>query len=241
MNQPLQVSASILCADFSRLSEEIKKSEDAGCDRLHVDAMDGHFVPNVTIGQVIVKTIRSLTRLPIEAHLMIEHPSYYIDSFIDAGADILAIHAECYGLRRAHCQRWDGFPKEVDSLDVQAFREDILKIKKRGKKVFMTINPGTPLCFQPLLKELDGVLIMSVNPGFAGQKFMPEVLSKIKQLRKIFDGDIEIDGGVNETTASAAVEAGANILVTASYFFEAKNPAESVRRLKNLRHSERSP
>ena len=234
MNRSVQISASILCADFSRLGEETKKSEDAGCDMLHVDVMDGHFVPNISIGQVIVKTMRPLTKLPIEAHLMIEHPGYYIDSFIDAGADILSIHAECYGPRRTHCQNWDGFPKEVDSIDVQAAREDILKIKKRGKKVFMTVNPGTPLCFKPLLKELDGVLIMSVNPGFAGQKFMPEVLVKMKELRGMFDRDISIDGGVNDLTAPAAVEAGANILVTASYFFGAKNPAESVRRLKSF-------
>ena len=105
----------------------------------------------------------------------------------------------------------------------------------------MTVNPGTPLCFKPLLGELNGVLIMSVNPGFAGQKFMPPVLLKMKELRGMFDGDISIDGGINEATAPAAVEAGANILVTASYFFGAKDPAESVRRLKTLRHSERSP
>ena len=233
MNRPLQVSASILCADFSRLGEEIKKSEDAGCDRLHVDVMDGHFVPHISIGPMMVKTMRPLTKLPIEAHLMIEHPGYYIDSFIDAGADILSIHAECYGPRRLPCQNWDGFPKEVDSIDIQAVQEDILKIKKWGKKVFMTVNPGTPLCFKPLLKELDGVLIMSVNPGFAGQKFMPEVLLKTKELRGMFDGDISIDGGINETSAAAAVAAGANILVTASYFFGAKDPAESVRKLKS--------
>ncbi|HLD70162.1 MAG TPA: ribulose-phosphate 3-epimerase [Candidatus Omnitrophota bacterium] len=231
----VQVSASILCADFSRLNEEIEKTQDAGCDFLHVDVMDGHFVPNITIGQVMVKAMRPLTKLPIEAHLMIEHPTYYIDSFVDAGADIISIHAECYGPRRKNCQKWEEFPKEVDTIDVASLREAILKIKKRGKKAFVTLNPGTPLCIEPLLKDIDGVLIMSVNPGFAGQKFMPEVLGKIKELRKTFGGDIEIDGGINEATAPAAVEAGANILVTASYFFGAKNPLESVRR---LRHSE---
>lgn len=236
MSRPLQISASILCADFSRLGEEIKKTENAGCDFLHVDVMDGYFVPNITIGQVMIKAMRPLTALAIEAHLMIEHPTYYIDSFIDAGADIISIHAECFGPRRRDCQKWDEFPKEVDTIDVASLREAVLKIKKRGKKAFVTLNPGTPLCIEGLLRDLDGVLIMSVNPGFAGQKFMPQVLDKIKKLRETFGGDIEIDGGINETTALAAVEAGANILATASYFFGAKNPAEAVRRLKGCKN-----
>ena len=235
MNRSVQVSASILCADFSRLGEEIKKTEDAGCDLLHVDVMDGHFVPNITIGQVMIQAMRPLTSLPIEAHLMIEHPTYYIDSFADAGADTILIHAECYGPRRMNCRRWEEFPKEVDTIDVPSLREAILKIKKRGKKAFVTLNPGTPLCIEGLLRDLDGVLIMSVNPGFAGQKFMPQVLGKIQQLRETFGGDIEIDGGLNEATAPGAVEAGANILVTASYFFGAKNPLELVRRLKSYK------
>ena len=234
MTNAIEVSASILGADFSRLEEEIRKAQESGCRRIHVDVMDGHFVPNITIGPVIVEAIRPLTKLPIEAHLMIENPHLFIDPFIAAGADIIQIHAECYGRRRDFCQKEGQFPKEVDTIDARAAREDILKIRQRGKKVFMTINPGTPLCVKELLSDLDGVLIMSVNPGFAGQKFMPEVLPKIKELRTIFKGDIEIDGGINDLTAPQAVCAGANILVTASYFFKAARPREAIQKLKNL-------
>ncbi len=248
MTLPIQVSASILAADFCRLAEEIKKAEEAGCDRVHCDVMDGHFVPNITIGPVIVEAIRPLTKLPIEAHLMIENPHLFIDSFIAAGADMIAVHAECYGpaspallaersaggSRRMSCHSDGEFPKEVDAIDTEFAQKDIRKIKKQNKKVFITINPGTPLCITPLLNDLDGVLIMSVNPGFAGQKFLPEVLSKIKALRTIFKGNIEIDGGINDSTAPAAVVAGANILVTASYFFKATQPREAIQKLKNL-------
>ena len=229
-----KVSASILCADFSRLSDEIKKCEDAGVDSLHIDVMDGHFVPNITIGPVIVEAIRPLTKLPIESHLMIENPSMYIDPFIDAGSDALMIQVECYGELREHSKGWR-FPKEIDGVDEQKLRADIKKIKNRGKKTYLVINPGTPLCIEALLGDIDGVLIMSVNPGFAKQKFMPVALQKIRELRKIYKGDIAVDGGINETTAKDAVQSGANILATASYFFGAAQPKEVVRYLKNLK------
>jgi len=234
MKKETQVSASILCADFTKLGDEIKKCEDAGVDMLHVDVMDGFFVPNITIGPIIVEAIRPLTKLPIEAHLMIEHPGRYIDDFITAGTDIIMIHAECYGTRRAQCREVDQFPKEVDTIDFAKARGDIGKIKDKSKEAYMVLNPGTPLCFGPLLNELDGVLIMSVNPGFAKQKFIPDVLAKVQALRKQFCGNISIDGGVNESTAPGAVEAGANILATASYFFSSKNPEEIVQNLKSL-------
>ena len=234
MPNPIRISASILCADFLKLGDEIKKCEDAGVDRLHVDVMDGHFVPNISIGQVIVEAIRPVTKLPIEAHLMIENPWNYIDPFIDAGADIVSIQAECYGPRRADCRKQDQYPKEVDAIDAPKARLDIKRIQKKGKKAFMVVNPGTPLCFNELLTEIDGVLIMSVNPGFARQKFMPEVLPKVKELRKNFKGDIAIDGGVNQSTAPDAVKAGVNILATASYFFSSPNPKDVVRYLKGL-------
>ena len=228
----IKVSASILCADFANLAKEIKSTEEAGADMLHVDVMDGHFVPNITIGPILVNAIRPLTKLPIEAHLMIEHPGKYIDAFIEAGTDIVSIHAECYGPRLPACQAWDAFPKEVRSIDVQSAREDISKIKKFGKKAFLVLNPGTPLCINPLLEDLDGVLIMSVNPGFAKQKFMPESLTKIQELRKVFKKSIAVDGGVNDVTGPQAVQTGANILVTASYFYGAKDRKEALRGLK---------
>ena len=234
MKKPIQVSASILCADFTRLGEEIEKCERAGVDGLHIDVMDGHFVPNLTIGPVIIEAIRPLTKLPLEAHLMIDNPQKYIDLYIDAGADIISIHAECYGELRAHCRGADQFPKEIDAIDAKAARADILKIKARGKKAVMVLNPGTPLCMEALLPDLDGVLIMSVNPGFAKQKFMPVAIPKIQQLRSIYHGDIAVDGGINELTAKEVVKAGANILATASYFFNSPDPQATVRSLKNL-------
>lgn len=234
MPKPIKVSASILCADFRKLAEEIKKCEEAGVDSFHVDVMDGHFVPNITIGPLIVKVLRSLTKLPIEAHLMIEHPSMYIESFMEAGADILCIHAECYGTLKAACQGLGQFPKEVESMHIAKAREDILKIKKNGRKVFMVINPGSALCFDELLDDLDGVLVMSVNPGFASQKFMPEVLPRVRYVRERFQKDISIDGGIHRDSASEAVRAGANILVTASYLFGASDMKETVRYLKSL-------
>lgn len=230
----IKVSASILCANFNKLGDEIKKCEDAGVDMIHVDVMDGHFVPNISIGQVIVEAIRPITKLPIETHLMIENPWTYIDSFIECGADIISVHAECYGERREGCREYGQFPKEVDSIDEKLALRDILKIKNKGARAFMVLNPGTPACFGKVQDELDGVLIMSVNPGFAKQKFMPSVLSKIIQLRETFTGDIAIDGGVNENTAPEAVKAGANVMANASYFFGSEKPKDVVKYLKSL-------
>jgi len=234
MKKDIQVSVSILCANFARLAEQIKFCEDAGADLLHVDVMDGHFVPNITIGPLIVQAIRPLTKLPLETHLMIENPWDYLDDFIEAGADIVSIQAECYGLRKPECREYGQYPKEVEAIDEDKARADILRIKSKGKKAVMVLNPGTPMCLEPVLKDLDGVLVMSVNPGFAKQKFMPSVLPKIQQLRNKYDGDIAIDGGINDLTGNEAVKAGANVLATASYFFGAEKPKEAVQRLKGL-------
>jgi len=234
MKKEIKVAASILSADFSNLSSEIKNCEKAAIDLMHVDVMDGHFVPNITIGPLIIKAIRPLTKLPLEAHLMIERPDMYIDDFIKAGADIITLHAECYGISQSGSQEKYSFPKEVDSIDTERARRDLNKIKSQGVKAAFTFNPGTPVCFQELLDDLDLVLVMSVNPGFSGQKFMDSVLPKIKTLRKIFPGDIAVDGGINYSRAKEVIKAGANILVTASYFFESKNKKETVKELKNI-------
>lgn len=235
MNKDIKVSVSILCADFRHLADDIKKCEDAGADLLHVDVMDGHFVPVITVGKMIVEAIRPITKLPIEAHLMIENPAAHIEGFLNAGSDIISVHAECYGARREGCRNFGEYPKEVDNIDIEMVRRDIKKVKDCGKEIFMTVNPGTPLCFNEVLGEIDGVLVMSVNPGFAKQKFMPIALSKIAALSKTFAGDIAVDGGINAETAQGVVDAGANVLATASYFFGAKDPSEAVKYLKSLK------
>ncbi len=235
MSEDIKVSVSILCADFARLADQVKFCEDAGADLLHIDVMDGHFVPNITIGPLIVRAIRPLTKLPLEAHLMIENPGDYLEDFLDAGADIVSLHAECYGTRRPECRQYGQYPKEVDAIDADKARADLQRIRQKGGKAVMVLNPGTPLCLESVLKDLNGVLVMSVNPGFAKQKFMPSVLPKIQQLRNMYDGDIAIDGGINDVTGKEAVKAGANVLSTASYFFGADKPREAVLKLKGLK------
>ena len=234
MSKHIKVNASVLSADFSKLGEAVKMSQDAGAEMIHVDVMDGHFVPNITIGPVIVAAIRKVTTLPIETHLMIENPGVYIEDFIKAGADIISLQVECYGERTDESKAFGKYPKVLKKFDSAAALADIAKIKSAGKKVFLVVNPDTPLCFDELLGNIDGVLIMSVNPGFANQKFMPIALDKIRTLRGRFNGDIEVDGGVNAETAPQVVKAGANLLVSASYFFGAPNPRDVVKYLKSL-------
>jgi len=233
MKKSIEISASILAADFSNLAHDLKRCEVAGIDRFHIDCMDGHFVPNLTIGPVIVEAIRKHTKLPLETHLMIEHPGRYIESYAKAGADIIQIQVECYGKRRSSSLAWDQWPKEIDHIDILALRADIKMIRNLGKKACVVINPGTPLC-EEILNDCDGVLIMSVNPGFAGQKFMAEALPKLARLKEIFKGDIAIDGGVNAQTAPLAVKAGAHVLITASYLFGAADLSSVTKSLKSL-------
>ena len=203
----IQISPSILSADFSQLGEEIKRLEEGGADMIHVDVMDGHFVPNLTIGPPVIKALKKKCSIKFDVHLMISPVHKYIESYADAGADIITIH-----------------PEATDNLEAS-----ILKIKELNKKVGISLNPESKIdLILNFLDKIDLVLIMSVNPGFGGQKFMPEVLEKIKNLRTIqnekkLNFDIEIDGGINFDNCKEAIDAGANILVSGTTVFKSNN------------------
>ena len=203
----IKISPSILSADFSQLGKEIKRLEDGGADMIHVDVMDGHFVPNLTIGPPVIKALRKQCSIQFDVHLMISPVHKYIEAYADAGADIITIH-----------------PEATDNLEAS-----ILKIKELKKKVGVSLNPESKIdLIFDLLHKIDLVLIMSVNPGFGGQKFMPKVLDKIKELKEIqkdknLNFDIEIDGGINFDNCKIAIEAGANILVSGTTIFKSNN------------------
>ena len=203
----IQISPSILSADFSQLGTEIKRLADGGADMIHVDVMDGHFVPNLTIGPPVIRALRKQCSLKFDVHLMISPVHQYIEAYAEAGADIITIH-----------------PEATDNLETS-----ILKIKQLNKKVGVSLNPESKIdLILDFLDKIDLVLIMSVNPGFGGQKFMPEVLEKIKKLRKIQDErnlnfDIEIDGGINFENYKKAIDAGANILVSGTTIFKSND------------------
>ena len=203
----IQISPSILSADFSQLRNEIKKLEQAGADMIHVDVMDGHFVPNLTIGPPVIKSLRAHTNLPFDVHLMISPVHKYIKDYADAGANIITIH-----------------PEATNDL-----KKSIKHIRDLGKKVGVSLNPETPIeIVENFLQDIDLVLIMSVHPGFGGQKFMPEVLEKVKKLRNIIiekklELDIEIDGGIDFDNNKMVIEAGANILVSGTTVFKKNN------------------
>lgn len=210
----IKIAPSILSADFSRLGEEIKLVEPE-VDMLHIDVMDGHFVPNLTIGVPVVKSIRKMTDLALDVHLMITNPMKFVKPFADAGADIITVHAESV--------HW------MDALEL---------IRREGKKTGVSISPPTSTSFiEPVLGDVDMALVMSVNPGFSGQSFMPEAVPKISRLRGIIekdklDTDIQVDGGISPTTAPQVVEAGANVLVAGSAIFGAEEPLEVIKQLK---------
>ena len=203
----IKISPSILSADFSQLGKEIKRLEDGGADMIHVDVMDGHFVPNLTIGPPVIKALRKQCSIQFDVHLMISPVHKYIEAYADAGADIITIH-----------------PEATDNLEASIF-----KIKELNKKVGVSLNPESKIdLIFDLLHKIDLVLIMSVNPGFGGQKFFPEVLDKIKELKKIqseknITFDIEIDGGINFDNCKIAIDAGANILVSGTTIFKSND------------------
>src|SRR5689334_21170415 len=214
----IELVPSILSADFTRLGEQVREAEAGGAQRIQIDVMDGHFVPNITMGPMVVEATRRSTRLPLEAHLMITNPQDYIEAFAKAGADVIIVHQEvCPHLHRV-----------------------IQQIKATGKQVGVALNPSTPIwVLQDVLSLLDLVLIMTVNPGFGGQDFIPEMLPKIANMRqvltqRILSCDIEVDGGIHEKTVSQVVRAGANLLVAGSAVYnEQESVAAALTRLRN--------
>ncbi len=214
----IKLAPSILSADFGRLAEEIKAIEEAGADVIHIDVMDGHFVPNLTIGPLVVEAIRPVTKLPFDVHLMIENPDAYLEAFAKAGADWISVHVEaCPHLHRT-----------------------VYRIKELGCLAGVVLNPATPLeTLDYILEEVDYVLIMSVNPGFGGQKFIPSALRKVSRLREIISSSglnvsIEIDGGVNLKTLPEVVKAGAEILVAGSAIFGTEDYAATIQAFRKV-------
>jgi ribulose-phosphate 3-epimerase len=212
----IKIAPSILSANFAYLADEIRKVETAGADMLHIDVMDGHFVPNITFGPPVVAALRKVTNLPFDVHLMIDNPQDYIDSFAQAGADMITVHTEA----TCHVHR---LIQQIKSRDIQAG---------------ISLNPGTPLsCAEELFNDVDMILLMTVNPGFGGQKFINSSISKIKRLKELITQrgltiDIEVDGGINTATAAPVIEAGATILVAGSAVYGAADIAAAVSSLR---------
>jgi len=211
-----KIAPSILSADFTRLAEEVKAVEQAGADYIHVDVMDGQFVPNITIGPLVVKAVRRTTRLPLDVHLMISDPDRFIDAFVKAGADIVTIHAEA----ATHLHR------------------SLHYIRTAGARPSVSLNPATPLeAIEYVLGDVDMVLVMTVNPGFEAQAFIPGVVPKIERLRKMIDQrglitDIEVDGGINAETIAGVSAAGANVFVAGSAIFYSKDYGQTIREMR---------
>lgn len=212
----IKIAPSILSADFAAMGKAVEGLKDWGADMVHVDVMDGHFVPNITFGPAMCKAIRPLTSLPLDVHLMVEDPAQWVKPFAEAGADIITVHVEA----DKHVHR------------------TLQSIRALGKKAGVVLNPATPVIMAlPVLSMCDMVLVMSVNPGFGGQAFIPDVVEKIHTLRAIADQkgielDIEVDGGVNAQTAKQCIQAGANVLVAGSSVFGAQDPQEMIRTLR---------
>ena len=216
ITRPLLVAPSLLACDFGRLAEEVRKVEEAGADWLHVDVMDGHFVPNLTIGPVVVEAIRRASRIPLDVHLMLNDPEQYLKPFIDAGAHYLTVHVEAPGMRSE-----------------SVLHQTLETIRRSGARAGLSLRPRTAAeSMKPFLKALDLVLVMTVEPGFGGQAFMPEVVPKIRQLRAWFTGDLAVDGGINAQTGATCREAGANVFVAGTYVFRSASYREAIQSLR---------
>jgi len=207
------VAPSILAADFSKLDREIAKVQEAGADLIHIDVMDGHFVPNITIGPDQITWIKKASFLPLDVHLMIKNPFNLLDAFVQAGSDIITVH--------------------IETIDLNQLRSRFLELKKKKVRLGIALNPDTPVeRIGSVAEYLDFILLMSVNPGFCGQKFMPIVYPKIEALRKFFKFDIEIDGGVNNTNSQRLISCGANVLAAGSFIFKAEDVSGAIRSLR---------
>ncbi len=210
------VAPSLLACDFGHLADEIHKVEEAGADWLHVDVTDGHFVPNLTIGPVVVEAIRRVSRIPLDVHLMINHPEQYLKAFLDAGSHYLTAHVEAPGLGKE-----------------SAILKTLETIRTSGARAGLSLRPRTNAeALKPFFGSLDLILVMTVEPGFGGQAFMPEVVPKVKQLRTWFAGDIAVDGGINGETGRVCREAGANVFVAGTYVFRASSYRDAIQSLR---------
>jgi ribulose-phosphate 3-epimerase len=213
----IKIAPSILSADFAMLGDEIRKIEEAGADMVHIDVMDGHYVPNLTIGLPVIKSIRKITKLPFDVHLMIDNAEQYLEDYHAAGADIITVHVEA----------------------VKHIHRVLQSIHKLGIKAGVALNPGTPLCMvEPVLEDVDMILLMSVNPGFGGQSYIHSVTDKIRELRRMLNErnlntDIQVDGGVDAVTVKDVIEAGANVIVAGSAVYKAEDTREIISVLRN--------
>jgi len=229
----INISASLLSANFLELGKEIERSEVAGVDSFHLDVMDGHMAPNISFGPPIIKWIREKTKLPLIAHLMIDNPWLFLNDYIKCQVDAILIHAEAYTNEAINHQLIKKESRKTTQIDLAKLNYSLEQIKAAHIKAGIVLNPETSLnTVNSTLDKCDIVLIMSVNPGFSGQIFMPEVLEKIKELRSRFNGEIEVDGGINIETAPSAIKNGADTLITASYLYGSKNYKKTIQSLR---------
>ena len=240
----VRIAPSLLAADFSRLADEIRRVEDGGADMLHLDVMDGHFVPNLTIGPPVVESVRKITKLPLDCHLMIMEPEKHVEAFADAGADSITFHAEAVAEDIARKYKDRGWMIQLVATHFfvkDRLEETIRKIRAKGKRVGVAINPDTEPEVLEFIDQVDMVLAMTVWPGFGGQKFIDSVVPKIRRLRKMSDRvDIEVDGGLNPETVKSAAAAGANVIVAGTATFRAEDPASAIRELRENAEASRS-